>query len=245
MKHALKYIPPTSLQELKDFQKLEQDIENEIWDDGLLERTSFYTEKWNDYEISNYGRLRNIKTGKLKSSYVSFKKHLYIHSFYHCIQDDFRVNDKMRICTLMPFLEEKANYRPKDGNIFNLFVENILPVQDEHYQGNCDKLIKEWIDLDGNKTKYTIDTLGVIKDEKKSKIINSDKRKPYDFISLYFNGKRYQKSLARWLAETFIQNPHNLRYAKSMNLPCKPFLDTGFNIIEDIYWTDGFWRHIT
>ena len=50
----IKYIPPMTIIELRNFQKIQYNIEGEIW-------KSISLEGFGDYKISNYGRLMNIK----------------------------------------------------------------------------------------------------------------------------------------------------------------------------------------
>ena len=230
----LDYIPPTSFEELRDFHKLNCDINGEIWEDDIHYKGSRMSNEWKKYELSNYGRLRNIKTGKLKLfNYYKLKTYNSISSFEHFIQDHYKNKYKERICDLMSSFAS-PNYRPKDGNIFNLHSDNIICVEDSHYKGS-DEYREEWIYINGEKTNYTIDTNGIIinQDRKKLESIYNENNNPHNQINLLHKGIRYTNSRAKWMAEAFIPNPHNLKYVKAMNLQTH-----GFSMIKDIYWTD-------
>ena len=81
-----------------------------------------------------------------------------------------------------------------------------------YYKGN-DEYREEWVWYNGEKTKYTIDTNGVLIDQEKDKIIRPNKSEATDQVNLFHRGLNiYTKKRMRLMAEVFIPNPDNLRY---------------------------------
>ena len=237
MKRTIQYIPPTNIVELKDFQKLNYHIEGEIWKPVPVDG-------WEDFKISNYGRLFNTKTNKFRQCYCPFhrKSGLYINTIIY--NNTTKINGKYisqskTICDLMLYTfypeikDEYINPIPVDGNIFNLYLDNnIRFVSNAYYEGD-NKYKKEWIYIDGEKTKYTIDIYGVIVNQETGRVLRRDSNKATDQVLLSHMGLKYPPpTRMRMMGTAFIPNPNNLRYVTLIDeTNTKPSLD-------NICWTN-------
>ena len=230
----MKYIPPTSFEELQDFHKLDHHIDGEIW-------KSFYFNNSVNFEISNYGRLYNTETKKFrKSSIAKNRKHdinsiAYVDYF---LEDGVRKNINFSVCDMMlrtfrSFISDThVNPIPIDGNIFNLHLDNIKYVPNAYYTcGHID--IKEiaFIFINDEYTSYYIDSNGVITNDSGYEM-RPNLSKAKSIVSIKHNDKIYSNTRAKWMALAFIPNPNNLKLAslidKSNTVPS----------LFNIYWTN-------
>ena len=217
----IKYTPPKTLKELQDFSKFQYDIMDEEWRPISL---SF----WENYEISNYGRIRNIDTGKFKKIAVpSYKiEHIKNCNINSIRYPNFIKNDKgdkkiihETVCDLMlhafhpDIYDTHINPIPKDNNKFNLSLKNIKYIPNAYFKGD-DTYREKYIYINGEKTKYTIDTNGVIINQKKNKelLSSNGEMKANDDVNLSHKGVHTSRTLVFWLSRAFIPNPYNLRY---------------------------------
>ena len=239
MKRTIKYTAPTSVKELKDFQKLNYHIEDEEW-------KSIFVDGFEKFKISTYGRLFNTKTKNLRSCITTNNQVTTcdINSITYVILKKVNGKDKTigeTVCDLMlhTFFPEDANHYvnpiPKDGNIYNLsFGDNIRFVPNAYYKGS-DEYREEWIYIDGEKTKYTINTNGVIINKDRGNKVKTYNRKTnLHKVSISHNGIVLSKSVKRLMAETFIPNPNNLTYAASIDLSKTE------HSLDNICWTDRY-----
>ena len=239
MKKTIQYTTPTSIEEFQDFCKLNYHVEDEIFKPVLVDG-------WENFEISNYGRLYNTKTNKFKKCTATNKEiSTYdINSIRYVIK--IKINGKYvtlssPICDLImytfypDYADEYVNPIPRNGNIFDLsFGDNIIFVCNAYYKGN-DEYREEWVWYNGEKTKYTIDTNGVLIDQEKDKIIRPNKSEATDQVDLFHRGLNiYTKKRMRLMAEVFIPNPDNLRCAALIDSSeTRPSLD-------NICWTNRY-----
>ena len=207
----IKYVPPTTFKELQNFQKNQYNIESEIW-------KSISLEGFENYKISNYGRLMNIKKHNLIRCNNVFKLDTVdINSLYFYVYIN-RVKYIRTICDLMlhafypDIFYTHINPIPIDGNIFNLSLDNIKFVSNSYYEGD-DEYRKVFIYINDNETIYTIDTNGIIKNNHKNKPMRSKYNEANDIVSIYDGIDIVNKKRSRWMAESFIYNPNNLRNA--------------------------------
>ena len=210
MKKTIQYTTPTSIEEFQDFCKLNYHVEDEIFKPVLVDG-------WEDFKISNYGRLYNTKTNKFRKCTMSGKK-CDINSILFI--NTAKINKKYisrskSICDLMlhafypDIFDTHINPIPIDGNIFNLsFGDNIRFIPNAYYKGS-DEYREEWIYINGDKTIYTIDTNGVVKNQNRGNELKTSHHK----ASISHNGIVLTKSVERLMAETFIPNPNKLIYA--------------------------------
>ena len=119
------------LQKLQDFQKLNYHIEDEIFKPVPVDG-------WENFEISNYGRLFNTKTNKFKKCITTNNQVTTydINSIRYVIK--IKINGKYvtlssPICDLImytfypDYADEYVNPIPRNGNIFDLsFGDNII-----------------------------------------------------------------------------------------------------------------------
>ena len=234
MKRSIKYTAPTSAKELKDFCKLNYHIEDEEWE-------SISVDGFEEFQISTYGRLFNTKTNNLRSCITTNDEFSTsdINSITYVILK--KVNGKVKtigetVCDLMlhTFFPEDADHYvnpiPKDGNIFNLsFGDNIRFVPNAYYKGS-DEYREEWIYINGDKTIYTIDINGVVKNQNRGNELKTSHHK----ASISHNGIVLTKSVERLMAETFIPNPNKLIYAASIDLSKTKFS------LDNICWTNRY-----
>ena len=235
MKRTIQYIPPTSYEELQDFQKLNYNFKHEIWKYVPIDG-------WKHFRISTYGRLLNTKTSKLQKCDVNKINKININSIVYrrkvYYKRDYKKFLNTTICDMMlhafypDISDTHINPIPIDGNIFNLFLDNLKFVPNVYYEGD-DEYKEEWIYIHGEKSKYTIDINGVVINQEKDKIIRPDSDKATDSISLSHRRIKYKSSTRmRLMAEVFIPNPHNLKNAKLIDeTNTKPSLD-------NICWTN-------
>ena len=213
MKRSIKYTASKTPEELQDFCKLNYHIEDEIW-------KSITFDVWEDFKISNYGRLYNTKTNKFRKCTMSGKK-CDINSILFI--NTAKINKKYisrskTICDLMlhafypDIFDTHINPIPIDGNIFNLDLNNIMYVPNSCYEG--DKVYKKvFIYINGEKSENTIDTDGIIIDENTGMPRRSKYNKGSDNVSLRYKDGVYSHTRTCFMAEAFISNPNNLRNA--------------------------------
>ena len=239
MKQTIPYTPPTTLQELQDFQKLNYHIEDEDW-------ASVVIDGWEEYEISSYGRLYNTKTKKLRKCFMPFvkpkvKKGLNINSiWFNKALYPSRVILVETVCDLMmysfypDYADEWMNPIPLDKNIFNLsFGKNIKYVRNSYYEGD-NKYKEEWIWYNGEKTIYTIDTEGIVINQNTGNKVKSNCMESNHGLTLHHRGVNFTKSRARLMAEAYIPNPDNLKNAAIIDSSdIRPSLD-------NVCWTDRY-----
>ena len=236
MERTMKYTPPTSIEELQNFQKLNHRIEGEDW-------ASVIFDGWENYEISSYGRLYNTKTKRFKKCYISSHvkvEGLNINSIVFSIRTDSNTRLTVSVCDLImysfypDYADEFVNPIPLDGNMFNLsFGNNLKFVCNAYYEG--DNVYKEVpIYIDDEKSKYTLDTNGVIINQDTGRTMRSKYNEANDTISIYHGLIRITNTRARWMAKAFIPNPNNLRNAALID-----FSDTRPSL-DNICWTDRY-----
>ena len=221
MKRTMQYISPTSLKELQDFQKLNYNFKCEIW-------KSITIGGWEDFKVSNYGRLFNTKTNKFRKCNIPNNQvsTCDINSIIYV--NKIKINGKYvalskTICDMMlhafypDIADTHINPIPIDGNMFNLHLDNIKYVPNAYYEGD-DEYKEVSIYLNGEKTNYTIDIHGIlINREKGNELIRYKLRKVTDKTQLCHRGKiATYKNRMRYMAEAFIPNP-NLNYVGSID----------------------------
>ena len=236
MDRVIEYIPPKSLEELQDFQKLNYYIKGEIW-------KSVTFDMWEGFKISNYGRLFNIKTKKLRKCFtpgVNVGDKFSINSISHVNTFNFdgkKISVQETICDMMLYAfypdmaDTHINPIPRDGNKFNFHLSNIKFVPNSYYVSDGSK--EKWIWHDGEKTNYTVDIYGTIINRKTDRIMSSHKHEAYNHMALSHKGKKLGTSTRiRCMAQAFIPNPNNLNYAAIID-PKNTKLH-----ISNICWTD-------
>ena len=205
MNYMLDYVPPTTLKELKDFQKLNYHIECEFFKPIPIDG-------WEGFEISNYGRLRNIKTDTLIKCNINAFGKRNINSLYHRVSSR-SINNTICDMMLHAFYPDIVNTHINpisiDGNMFNLYLDNINYVPNAYYV-SLNK-IKEWIWIYGEKSKYTIDVTGTIIDEDTGMVRRSKYNKGTDSVSLRYKDDMLTHTRIYFMAEAFIPNPNNLK----------------------------------
>ena len=213
---SIQYIPPKSINELYDFQKLKCIIKDEIWKPILLEG-------WDGFHISSHGRLFNTKTDKFKKCLVTCKNNcpptintlFYSQTIYH--NRIFHKTIVNSICDLMlhtfypDIADTHINPILKDGNIFNLHLNNIKFVPNAYYKDKGYKNIQ--FNLYGESTQYYINTNGSIVIFPHGYKLGGPNEKLTDMITIYNRSKeRLVRSRKRLLAQAFIPNPDKLKY---------------------------------
>lgn len=63
--------------------------------------------------------------------------------------------------------------------------------------------------MNGEETKYSISNIGIVRNDKKNKLLKTNFSKGYERISLTHNGKQKQFFIHRLVATAFIPNPEN------------------------------------
>ena len=218
MNKEIKYVIPKTINELKNFQKLNYRIENEIWKPVTIN---------SEFKISNYGRLFNCKTNKLRQCTGE-------NSTLYSIR--YMPNFKDPICDLMLYAfypdisNTHINAIVKDGNIFNLFLDNIKYVPNSYYKDHGEYKEK-YIYADGKKTQYTVDTNGIVKNQNTGRHLQHKSSGALDSMNLGVGSKVVSKHRQRIMAEAFIPNPHNLMYVALIGPSKLPF-------ISNICWTN-------
>ena len=226
----IKYIPPMTFKELQNFQKIEYSIEGEIWKFISLEG-------FGNYKISNYGRLINIKKHNLIRCNNVFKldtidiNSLYFYAYINRVKYIRTICDLMLHAFYPDIFDIHINPIPIDGNPFNLSLDNIKFVSNSYYEGD-DEYRKVFIYINDNETIYTIDTNGVIKNNHTDRVMRSKYNEANDIISIYDGITLINKKRSRWMAESFISNPNNLRNASLID-----FSDTRPSL-DNICWTN-------
>ena len=229
----MKYIPPTTPKELQDFCKLDQHIDGEIWE-------SVYFNNDENFYISNYGRLYNTETNKFRKCTIIQDRKSDINSIMYI---DYSIKDRVKkvinftICDMMlqifrPFISKThVNPIPIDGNMFNLHLDNIKYVPNAYHDGNVEEKWK-YIYLDGEESCYFIHIDGTIGNGDTGDLMRHNLFEAKSLVSIRHNDKNYCNTRARWMAETFIPNPNNLKLAslidKSNTVPS----------LSNIYWTN-------
>ena len=231
MKRVMKYTPPTTFKELQDFCKLNYNIEGEIWKSVPIEGLE-------DFQISNYGRIFNTKSNRLrKCNFHSWKGKCSLSSIFYtlhfyCHENRFRyisftIYDLMCHAFYPDISDTHINAISKDGNIFNLFLDNIKYVPNAYYTGD-NAYKEEYIYIDDEKSRYTIDTNGVITNRITGRITSSKS----NLQVLAHKGLRNAHRRVWFLAKTFIPNPNNLKYASLID----PSISTPS--LNNICWTN-------
>ena len=232
MKRSIKYTPSASIEELRDFCKLNYHIEGEIW-------KSITFDVWEDFKISNYGRLYNTKTNKFRKCIITNLK-FDINSIFYI--NTVKINGKYisqskTICDLMLYafypdiFDTHINPIPIDGNMFNLSLDNLKFVCNAYYEGD-NKYKEVPIYINGEKSENTIDTDGIIIDKNTGMPRRSKYNEANDNVSLRYKDSVFSHTRMCFMAEAFIPNPNNLRNAVLIDSKnTKPSLD-------NICWTN-------
>ena len=213
MNRVINYIPPTTFNELINFQKLDSRIKGEVW-------SSISIDGWERFKISNYGRLLNAETNILRKCRLFSKPKKYINCIGYTIITNgvwstMMIPDLLRLVFLPGLDKNCINPIPLDGNIFNLHLDNIDFIPNAIYKFAIE--FEKPIHINGELTKYTIDIFGVIKNQKNNKIISASNMDVNEIITISHRGKKTNMTRARLMAEALIPNPNNLKFASTIN----------------------------
>ena len=236
---TIKYTPSTSIEELRDFCKLKYNIDSEIWAPVTIGG-------WEDFYISSYGRLYNIKTNNLRMCSSTKTKNYDINSIIY--SSNIKINGKNKslaktVCDIIlhAFFPKHGyivdptvttNPIPRDENIYNLDLgRNLMFVPNNYYRGDFN--YKEVpICINGEETHYSVDINGVIKNNHKNRPMSSKSNKALDLISIYHKDIRYVKTRIRYLAEAYIINYNDLKYVALID-------ETNTKLsLDNICWTN-------
>ena len=210
----MKYKPPTSLDEFKYWSKFNCHIEDEVWKFILIKG-------WEEFQISNYCRIKNIATGKLRTLNLSrtygLNSYFIRRTIYIKNDKDISLTENLLDIarnTFYPDMDDTyINPISKDGNIFNLSLDNIEYVPNTYYTGDSTYRNK-WIYIDNEKSRYTIDTDGVIINQKTNRIIMPSKNLVNSSVTLTHRNVKRNSFRGKYLSNTFIENPYNLKFVR-------------------------------
>ena len=222
MSIQIKYDSPKSFYELQDFEKNECLVKNEVWLQVPLQH-------WENFEVSTYGRIRNLNTSKLRKSAIGARLTQIDYSVNSisiidrkCQNGIKEKNKRISICDLMRYTfyphiaSTHVNPIVKDGNIFNLSLDNIKYVPSVYYEGE-DIYKKEYIYINGEKTKYTIDTDGVIINQKTGRKLRPKYPNSNDNVIIRHHNKNVSATRIRWMSNVFLSNPHDLKFVERID----------------------------
>ena len=203
---------PKTLEDLSTFSTSQTPIK----DERIVELKLGLKEK---YALTNYGRLLNVTTKKLSSLFSNGNK----DSAYNIA---FKPKETNRMSILnairKAFYPESIykthiNVRFKDGNIFNLRIDNIIFLENNFYEDTIavDEKLSKPIIFDNEITNFIIYAYsGKVVNINTGKEVGSKKLMANDDINLKMKDKKYHK-FKRYalMAQAFIPNPNHFRYS--------------------------------
>ena len=214
---------PESYEELKTFCKFKALFKGEVWKPILID-------EWQNYKISNYGRLFNNQRQSLLSVHTPQGKRGVV-SFYSLVysirKSQIPTCDLIRHVFYPEIADTHVNVHPKDGNPLNLSLSNMRFLPNEYYVDDGGSKTKP-IFIGGEKTHYLLNTKGDVRNSKTKRILMCNGT---GTVILSFRGKSFGFARRRMIAEAFIPNPHGLNKVRFIN-PKGPVA------AENLYWTD-------
>ena len=170
----MKYIAPTTIEELQYFQKLDVQVEGEIWKHVLVDELD-------NFKVSNYGRFFNVDTNRLRKSTYAWYGDVY-NVMYNVII--YYKKGKKKNITLPVYDIILHSFYPSisnthinpifiDDNIFNLSLDNIKYVPNTYFKDDI-KDKERHIYINKEKTKYTIDVNGIITNLRTNKELHKE-----------------------------------------------------------------------
>ena len=192
---------------------------------------------WNGYMISSCGRIYNTKTNKMiKPKFNNYSTSNITNKKYNCSEID--LVDLLRY-TYYPHLwggsKPHVNVIYLDKNIYNLDIENLkfvpntcfnpssidydsdiyIPLTIKGLHSNVFKPIY----INGEKTIYYIDEHGNVYNSENNKEMGNElvNKTAKAMMTIRHNGIIRSRRRYRLMAETFIPNPYNFKYAILIN----------------------------